>query len=75
MKKVTLFDVAERAGVSPAAVSRYLNKSGYVSAEKGELIRSAMEELGYYPAQSPRAKGIICLISMNVPQNSFYQMM
>ncbi|MGI5989315.1 MAG: LacI family DNA-binding transcriptional regulator [Lachnospiraceae bacterium] len=44
-------DVAEAAGVSLSSVSRYLN-NGYVSEEKREKIRKAIEETGY-AAQKP----------------------
>lgn len=39
-------DVAELAGVSNAAVSRYLN-GGYISADKAECIKQAIEQTGY----------------------------
>ena len=39
-------DVAELAGVSSAAVSRYLN-GGYISADKAERIKQAIELTGY----------------------------
>ena len=51
-------DIAEMAGVSRAAVSRYLN-NGYISAEKKERIRRVIEETGYQPsvmAQTLRTK-------------------
>ena len=51
-------DIAEMAGVSRAAVSRYLN-NGYISEEKKERIRKAIEETGYKPsvmAQTLRTK-------------------
>lgn len=40
--------IAKLAGVSPSAVSRYLN-NGYLSAEKREAIRKVIEETGYRP--------------------------
>ena len=46
---VTINDVANRAGVSPATVSRALNKSGYVSAENVRRVEQAAAELGYQP--------------------------
>ncbi len=51
MRKVTSQDVADRAGVSRAAVSMVLNGrgSGNIAAEKQELIRAAARELGYVP--------------------------
>ena len=51
-------DIADMAGVSRAAVSRYLNH-GYVSKEKCERIRRVIEETGYQPspmAQTLRTK-------------------
>ena len=49
MMTVTIKDVANRAGVSPAAVSRALNKSGYVSAENVRRVEQAAAALGYQP--------------------------
>lgn len=46
-------DIAEMAGVSRAAVSRYLN-GGYISAEKKERIRRIIEETGYTPSVMAR---------------------
>lgn len=43
-------EIARRAGVSRATVSRYLN-NGYVSKEKRELIGRIIEETGYVPSQ------------------------
>lgn len=43
---VKMKDVAELAGVSSAAVSRYLN-GGYISADKAERIKQAIELTGY----------------------------
>lgn len=42
-------EIATLAGVSRAAVSRYLN-NGYVSEEKKERIRKVIEETGYRPS-------------------------
>ena len=46
---VTIKDVANRAGLSPATVSRALNKSGYVSEENIRRVQQASAELGYQP--------------------------
>jgi LacI family transcriptional regulator len=43
----TIRDVAERASVSIATVSRVLNDSGYVSPELDARVRQAIAELGY----------------------------
>lgn len=51
----TISDVAERAGVSPASVSRYMNGSGYVGAEARARIEAAVRELAYIPSQPARA--------------------
>jgi LacI family transcriptional regulator len=48
-------DVAQRAGVSPATVSRVLNGSGAVSAERAARVREAASELGYTPSGPARA--------------------
>ena len=41
---MTIKEIARLAGVSSAAVSRYLN-GGYVSGEKKEQIRKVIEEM------------------------------
>ena len=46
-------EVAELAGVSSAAVSRYLN-GGYLSEEKRARIAAAIEETGYVPSANAR---------------------
>ena len=46
-------EVAELAGVSSAAVSRYLN-GGYLSEEKRQRIAAAIEETGYVPSANAR---------------------
>ena len=46
---MNIAEIARRAGVSSAAVSRYFN-NGYVSEEKREAIRSVVEETGYRPS-------------------------
>lgn len=45
---MNISEVAKLAGVSPSAVSRYLN-NGYLSAEKREAIRRVIQETGYRP--------------------------
>jgi LacI family transcriptional regulator len=48
-------DVAQRAGVSPATVSRVLNGSGTVSPDRAARVREAARELGYTPSGPARA--------------------
>lgn len=55
---MNIAEIAKLAGVSPSAVSRYLN-NGYLSAEKREAVRKVVEETGYRPliqAQSLRTR-------------------
>jgi LacI family gluconate utilization system Gnt-I transcriptional repressor len=44
-----LEDVARRAGVSTATVSRFINNPDVVAASTGERIRAAIDETGYIP--------------------------
>ena len=46
-RRVTIYDVAEKAGVSPSTVSRAFSRPGRVSDETAARIREAAEELGY----------------------------
>lgn len=45
----TMQEVAKRAGVSKATVSRVLSGKGYTSEETKELVYKAIEETGYRP--------------------------
>lgn len=56
MKRVTIRDVSEKAGVSTAAVSYVLNgREGKVSPETVAKVRSAVKELNYIPNFSARS--------------------
>ncbi|MCB8927328.1 MAG: LacI family DNA-binding transcriptional regulator [Ardenticatenaceae bacterium] len=46
-QRVTIEDVAQRAGVSTATVSRVLNKSNNVSPKTVARVETAVDELGY----------------------------
>lgn len=48
-------DVAKKAGVGIATVSRYINSKGYVSKSVGEKIQLAIDELNYTPNGLARA--------------------
>lgn len=50
----TMKQVAELAGVSTAAVSRYLN-GGYISSDKAERIKAAIADTGYVRSNQARA--------------------
>lgn len=49
MANATIKDVARRAGVSIATVSRVLNKSAAVRDDLVQRVNQAIEDLGYYP--------------------------
>jgi len=48
-KKANILDVAARAGVSPATISRVLNKTAKVSPELTKRVLTAVAELNYTP--------------------------
>ncbi|QCR36596.1 HTH-type transcriptional regulator GalS [Nissabacter sp. SGAir0207] len=52
---ITIRDVARRAGVSVATVSRVLNNSAIASKETRELVLKAATELGYRPNANAQA--------------------
>lgn len=54
--KVTLEMVAQAAGVSPSTVSRILNGTAVVSAEKRQAVDAAIATLGFVP--NPVARGL-----------------
>ena len=63
----TIQDVARRAGVGAATVSRVLSGKGYVKSETRERIRQAIEELHYTPNEMARnlyyqKSGIVAVI-------------
>jgi DNA-binding LacI/PurR family transcriptional regulator len=68
--RVTLIDVAKRAGVSPATVSNCVNAARYVDAETKIRIDKAIAELGYVPnlgarrLRTGRANTVAVLSSM-----------
>lgn len=49
MSRVTLKDIAERAGVSTAAISQALNDRGNLRPETRDRIKAVAAELGYVP--------------------------
>ena len=49
MKRVTIEDVAELAGVSRQTVSRAINDKGEISPDTKERVMQAVEQLGYRP--------------------------
>ena len=63
---ITIFDVAEKAGVSHSTVSRVLNDKTNVSAKTRERVLHAMEQLGYVGNVHARslAGGSSCVIGL-----------
>jgi LacI family transcriptional regulator len=51
---VTIQQVAQKAGVSTATVSRVLNNSDLVSDKLKSRVRQTIEELGYHPNRAAR---------------------
>ena len=68
-RAMTMKEVAQLAGVSSAAVSRYLN-GGYISEDKAARIKAAIERTGYVPSNQARAlrTGSTRLIGVIVPK-------
>ena len=52
--RVTIYDVAEAAGVSKSTVSRVLNHRGYASPETVERVQQAIRTLNYVPQTAAR---------------------
>ena len=74
----TIYDVARRAGVSPATVSRVFNGTS-VSEEKAAAVRAAAEELGFTPNRTARTLGsesseVIALVIPDIENPYFTEM-
>ncbi len=67
-KRVTLKDIADRTGVTPASVSMILNGKDLsrFTADRIELVRAAARELGYATPSSVSAQRQIAIISPSV---------
>ena len=70
----TIKDVAKKANVSVATVSRVLNQSGYVNVETKKLVEAAIKELDYVPNELARSlyKKQSKIIGLVVPHLSTY---
>lgn len=51
---VTIKDISQRCGVSPATVSKALNGYGDISSETAEMIRQTAQEMHYMPNAAAR---------------------
>ncbi len=77
--KITIKEVAKKAGVAAMTVSRVLNRSGYVSEDARSRVESAVAELGYVPNQLARGlrskrTGTIALVVTDIT-NPFFTTM
>jgi len=70
-QNVTLAEIAEIAGVSPATVSRVLNGDERVAEHRVESVNRAVRELGYTPSRAARslATGKTGLIATIIDSN------
>ena len=70
----TIKDVAKKANVSVATVSRVINNTGYVNEETRKLVEAAIKELEYIPNELARSlfKKQSKIIGLIVPHLSTY---
>jgi DNA-binding LacI/PurR family transcriptional regulator len=70
-RRVTVRDVAHRAGVSTATVSRTVNGTAHVSAETLDRVRTAIAELDFHPTPAAqhlrrRRTGNVALVTPSI---------
>lgn len=67
-KRITIKDVAEKAGVSTATVSHVINGTRFVQDETRSRVVNAMEDLNYYSSRHAKflATGKTCTIGLVV---------
>jgi DNA-binding LacI/PurR family transcriptional regulator len=70
----TIKDVAKKANVSVATVSRVINNTGYVNHETRKIVEDAIAELGYVPNELARSlfRKRSNIIGLIVPHISTY---
>ena len=70
----TIKDVAKKANVSVATVSRVINNTGYVNHETRKIVEDAIKELGYVPNELARSlfRKKSNIIGLIVPHISTY---
>ena len=77
-RSVTIYDVAEAAGVAPSTVSRAFSRPGRVNAETGERIRELAEQMGYRAGpqarmHTPSRTGMLAVVLADVSNPVFYE--
>lgn len=71
-KRVTVYDISEKLGLSPSTISRVLNNSSLISEEKTNLILKTAEEMGYEKRSIKRQKRrAIINIRLFLPKTQF----
>lgn len=78
-KPVTIYDVAEAAGVAPSTVSRALSKPGRVSFRTAEHVRQVATRLGYRTEETERelprtATSLLAMVVADITNPVFYGM-
>ncbi|MEC9485697.1 MAG: LacI family DNA-binding transcriptional regulator [Candidatus Izemoplasma sp.] len=70
----TIKDVAKKANVSVATVSRVINNTGYVNEETRKMVQDAIDELEYVPNELARSlfRKTSNIIGLIVPHISTY---
>ena len=64
---VTIYDVAEKAGVSISTVSKVLNNTGSIAEKTRQKVRETMRELNYQPSVVASVKKRIQTIGLLIP--------
>jgi len=74
LSKPRIKDVAIRAGVSVATVSRVLNNADSVKPETRERVKTAIKEMGYFPNYSARSLRVEKTfgIGLVIPHDVYY---
>jgi DNA-binding LacI/PurR family transcriptional regulator len=65
--KLTIYDVAEKAGVSISTVSKVLNNTGSLADKTRKKVKETMEELNYQPSVAASVKKRIQMIGLLIP--------
>lgn len=72
VKKITIYDIAQEAGISASQVSRAISGRGYVSEENRVKIQELVEKYNYKPSATARnlQKGKTNMIGFLIPHIS-----